>query len=480
MESSSSTQGFRSGTTGNYSYDYNSCPPPLNNNFKWRGNMRSDASKNITSIIYNHLNLPRTFTFSGGNMIEMNYDASGMKLSKVVKQGATVASRMHYIKGIEYRNSKLQAIYHSEGRVAYTDATQSLSITTPINGETKTFKAGTIIASNINTGNANVTMQASTNIQFLPGFFVDQGSNFLGNMVSAAAATSAYEYVIRDHLGNGRIYFTDYNGNSIVEESNGEILQESHYDPWGFALGGAWVNNSAVNNFYQYNASLPDRQGKELNNDHGLGLYDYGARWYDAGIGRWTSVDPMADKRAWVSPYNYVQNNPILRTDPSGAIDGIGDPVQPSVAGIILEKILQAEVGIYNTVMRIGETLGFGTPGQSTRASVKYGDDNAILGIEKSTSASKGIIAETLSAAGDLLAITPIGGAAKGLSTPVLMAKTPSKNGIVNAMKAGEEGSTFEKMAKPGFNRPGNNKVQNKQFDKLSSDLNRNHALEKE
>lgn len=34
------------------------------------------------------------------------------------------------------------------------------------------------------------------------------------------------------------------------------------------------------------------------------------------------SVDPMAHLRQWVSPYNFVQNNPIMRTDPTGALDG--------------------------------------------------------------------------------------------------------------------------------------------------------------
>jgi RHS repeat-associated protein len=66
-------------------------------------------------------------------------------------------------------------------------------------------------------------------------------------------------------------------------------------------------------NQYQYN-------GKELNQDFGLDWNDYGARWYDASIGRWGTVDPLADNPEnlpW-SPYAYVWNNPVLLIDPDG------------------------------------------------------------------------------------------------------------------------------------------------------------------
>ncbi len=98
-----------SGTSTDYTYDGN-------------GNMLSDLNKAISSISYNHLNLPQTITVTGKGTVTYTYDAAGNKLKKETVDNTVSPSKTTttlYIGGTVYRNDTLELIGHEEGRVRF-------------------------------------------------------------------------------------------------------------------------------------------------------------------------------------------------------------------------------------------------------------------------------------------------------------------------------------------------------------------------
>ena len=110
--------------------------------------------------------------------------------------------------------------------------------------------------------------------------------------------TPFYFYYLKDHLGNNR----------VVVNPGGTATQINHYYPFGGLFG---ESTGSTGQRYKYN-------GKEFDRTHGLDWYDYGARHMSPDVGRFTTIDPMAEKNYNISPYAYCSNNPILYLDKNG------------------------------------------------------------------------------------------------------------------------------------------------------------------
>lgn len=267
-------------TTGNSANDYT---------YDANGNMIKDNNKGITSISYNHLNLPTTIVFNTGSLISYTYDASGVKLKKqVVANGTTTTTE--YAGAFTYK---------------YT----------------------------------------GTNTPKLE--FIAQPEGYI------TKENNKYQYVYqhKDHLGNIRVSYSDNDGDGHIDILRGtsdidgdndyshELIEEHNYYAFGMKHKG--YNTLVSGKHYPYQFG-----GKEEQKELGLEWLDFGARNYDASLGRWMTFDPKADDILQVdlTPYNYSWNNPVNVDDPDGecpwcvgAIVGLITEVASQVAVSMIE-----------------------------------------------------------------------------------------------------------------------------------------------
>ncbi|GAB5400683.1 MAG: hypothetical protein Aureis2KO_22680 [Aureisphaera sp.] len=251
--------GFKDVSNGidpDYSYDAN-------------GNMTLDKNKDITSIEYNHLNLPTEVTFSNDpyKRIEYTYDATGIKLQKKIIEGVGVETTVSYAGNLKYKKP-----YSGAGIETLEFMNQP---------------EGYLVPGPITTGGPK------------------GGSYYDG-----------YKYVFqyKDHLGNIRLSYSDDNGDGSIDETT-EIIEESNYYPFGVKQKGYNTTFNPIGNDLAQNWKFG---GKENNEELGLEWYDFSARNYDAALGRFMSIDPLADFAPELTPYRYAANNPIVFNDPTG------------------------------------------------------------------------------------------------------------------------------------------------------------------
>ena len=304
-------------TVRGYKFTYDGLDRMLNATYGETANISTNAnrfSENVTGYDKNGniktLQRYGQTAASGYGLIDnLTFTLGGNQLTRVDDAVATSA----YNNGFEFKDGVKQANeynYDSNGNLTK-DLNKGItnisynclnlpSVVTFSDGSTITYTYaadGTKLKTVHKTGSTTTTTDYCGNVVYENGvqklLLTDEGYVTLSD--------NKYHYYLKDHQGNNRVVI---NQSGTVEETN-------HYYPFG----GVFASAGNVQP-YKYN-------GKEYDGKKGLNWYDYGARMYDAALGRFMTVDPLAEKYYPMSPYGYCLNNPIKFIDADGRLPRI-------------------------------------------------------------------------------------------------------------------------------------------------------------
>ena len=141
----------------------------------------------------------------------------------------------------------------------------------------------------------------------------------------------------------------------VVDVSDGSILQRMDYDAWGKAslVAGSWDEQP-----FGFAGGLFDPD---------TGLVRFGARDYDADVGRWTTKDPIRFGGGQNNLYAYVGSLPNDFVDPHGyfacgglclAAVGMGLNVAAEIAAQVIGDNVTSVSGLDGTNLAIAAVLG--------------------------------------------------------------------------------------------------------------------------
>jgi RHS repeat-associated protein len=160
-----------------------------------------------------------------------------------------------------------------------------------------------------------VGRRVSTTVGGVTTKYLHDGVNVLQQLIGGSPSANFLDgrgvnrYYAVTTGGNQSSLLTDALGSTVaLADGAGSVQTQYTYDPYGAVT----ATGAASANPIQYAGMENDGTGE--NYDH--------ARYYNPGLSRFTSQDPIGCSSSEANLYRYVADNPTNRTDPSGRICG--------------------------------------------------------------------------------------------------------------------------------------------------------------
>lgn len=260
------------------------------NNYRYDeiGNLVADSTEQIDTIkwtVYGKIKEIKRASGSSKKNLIFDYDASGNRISKQVLTSANVWENTTYYTRDAQGN--VMSTYKQE----VIDSTMSFKL-----NEQHLYGSSRI-------GMVNPEREMI-------------GADTLNEF--AFDTLNKRQYELSNHLGNvlttisDRKVALDTNADNYTDYLQADIVSNNDYSAFGSPMPGRKFNGSAYR--YGFNGKEKD---DEINNIDGA-YDDFGARMYDSRLGRFFSTDAKFTETPYLSPYNALENCPILNIDPDG------------------------------------------------------------------------------------------------------------------------------------------------------------------
>ena len=255
------------------------------------GNLIQDRQEEIKKIewtIYGKIKSITRFLGSLRSDLEFHYDAGGNRVSKIEKP--------RDVNGVKPQSDWIATYYGRDAHGNVMGIYRHVAVATVVSCKVmeRNIYGGSRLGSDyteVELVGTSVTKSISRTL----GNKWFEGSNHLGNVLA---------------VFGGRKIPRDDGGDGVVDYFQPDVVSSSDYSPFGVILDGRGFGNSGR---FGFNSKEKDNEISGNGNN-----YDYGFRIYNPRLGRFLSIDPIASKFPFISPYIYAEDRPVDGKDLDG------------------------------------------------------------------------------------------------------------------------------------------------------------------